>query len=73
MKVLGSCFCADSLPGQEPAKKYRLDHQDESLVLSSVGYYELYHGAVKEGRDPVPADIDLPWKGDGWTTIERTH
>ena len=61
MKVLDSSFCADFLRGREPAKEYRLDHQDESLVLSSVGFYELYHGAVKEGRDPALVDEDLPW------------
>jgi predicted nucleic acid-binding protein len=61
MKILDSSFCADFLRGREPAKEYRLDHQEESLVLSSVGYYELYHGAVKEGRDPALVDDDLPW------------
>jgi predicted nucleic acid-binding protein len=61
MKVLDSSFCADFLRGRESAKEYRLDHLDESLVLTSVGYYELYHGAVKEGRDPVLVDDDLPW------------
>ena len=61
MKVLDSSFCADFLRGREPAKEYRLDHQDESLVLPSVGFYELYHGAVKEGRDPALVDEDLPW------------
>lgn len=61
MKVLDSSFCADFLRGRESAKAYRLDHLDESLVLTSVGYYELYHGAVKEGRDPVLVDDDLPW------------
>lgn len=61
MKVLDSSFCADFLRGRESAKEYRLDHQDESLVLSTVGYYELYNGAVKEGRDPVLVDDDLPW------------
>ncbi|MFP8954562.1 PIN domain-containing protein (plasmid) [Natrialbaceae archaeon A-arb3/5] len=61
MKVLDSSFCADFLRGRESAKEYRLDNQDESLILTSVGYYELYHGAVKEGRDPVLVDDDLPW------------
>jgi predicted nucleic acid-binding protein len=61
MKVLDSSFCADFLRGRESAKEYRLDNQDESLILTSVGYYELYHGAVKEGRDPVLVEDDLPW------------
>jgi len=61
MKVLDSSFCADFLRGREAAKKYRLDHREESLVLTSVGRYELYHGAIKEGRDPVLVDDDLPW------------
>lgn len=61
MKVLDSSFCADFLRGRESAKEYRLDHVDESLVLPTIGYYELYHGAVKEGRDPVLVDDDLPW------------
>lgn len=61
MKVLDSSFCADFLRGRESAKEYRLDHLNESLVGSSVGFYELYHGAVKEGRDPVLVDDDLPW------------
>jgi len=61
MKILDSSFCADFLRGREPAKEYRLAHQDESLVLAPVGYYELYHGAVKEGRDPALVDDDLPW------------
>ena len=61
MKVLDSSFCADFLRGRESAKEYRLDNQDESFILTSVGYYELYHGAVKEGRDPVLVDDDLPW------------
>ncbi|MCU4743846.1 PIN domain-containing protein [Halobacteria archaeon AArc-m2/3/4] len=61
MKILDSSFCADFLRGRESARDYRLDHQDESLVLTSVGYYELYHGAVKEGRNPVLVDDDLPW------------
>lgn len=61
MKVLDSSFCADFLRGHESAKAYRLDNQDESLVLTSIGYYELYHGAVKIDRDPVLIDDDLPW------------
>ena len=61
MKVLDSSFCADFLRGREPAKQYRLENQDQSLVLTSVGYYELYHGAIKEGRDPVLVADDLPW------------
>jgi predicted nucleic acid-binding protein len=61
MKVLDSSFCADFLRGRESAKEYRLDNQDESLILTSVGDYELYHGAVKEGRDPVLVEDDLPW------------
>lgn len=61
MKVLDSSFCADFLRGREAAKAYRLDHRDESLVLTAIGRYELYHGAIKEGRDPVLVDDDLPW------------
>ena len=61
MKVLDSSFCADFLRGRESAKEYRLDNQDESLILTSVGYYELYHGAVKEGRDPILVEDNLPW------------
>lgn len=61
MKVLDSSYCADFLRGRSAAKEYRLAHSDESFVLTSVGYYELYHGAVKEGRDPVLVDDDLPW------------
>jgi predicted nucleic acid-binding protein len=61
MKVLDSSFCADFLRGRESAKEYRLDNQDESLILTSFGYYEMYHGAVKEGRDPVLVEDDLPW------------
>ena len=71
MKVLDSSFCADFLRGREPAKEYRLDHQDESLVLSSVGFYELYHGAVKEGRDPALVDENLPWVEQ--LDYNRTH
>lgn len=61
MKVLDSSYCADFLRGYEHAKDYRLDHRDESLVLPAVGFYELYHGAVREGRDPRDVDRDLPW------------
>lgn len=61
MRVLDSSFCGDFLRGREPAKEYRLAHRDESLVLTSIGYYELYHSAVKEGRDPVQVDDHLPW------------
>ena len=61
MKVLDSSFCADFLRGRESAKQYRLDHRRESLVLPAVGFYELYHGAVKEGRDPVLIEDHLPW------------
>jgi len=61
MRVLDSSFCADFLRGREPARAYRLGHQEERLVLPTIGFYELYHGAVKEGRDPVLVDDDLPW------------
>jgi tRNA(fMet)-specific endonuclease VapC len=61
MKILDSSFCADFLRGRESAKAYRLDHSEESMVLTSVGFYELYHGALKEGRDPALVDDDLPW------------
>jgi len=61
MKILDSSFCADFLRGRESAKAYRLDNQNESLILTSIGYYELYHGAVKEDRDPVLVDDNLPW------------
>lgn len=61
MRILDSSFCADFLRGRTSAKEYRLDRRDESPVLTSVGAYELYHGAVKEGRDPRPVDDDLPW------------
>lgn len=61
MKVLDSSYCADFLRGREQAKQYRLDHQDESLVLPAIGFYELYNGAVKVGRDPSEVDQDLPW------------
>lgn len=61
MKVLDSNYCADFLRGRDAAKEYRLAHPDESFILTAVGYYELYHGAVKEGRDPVLIDDDLPW------------
>lgn len=71
MKILDSSFCADFLRGRESARAYRLDHPDESLVLTSVGYYELYHGAVREGRDPVTLDDDLPWVEH--IQYDRTH
>jgi predicted nucleic acid-binding protein len=61
MKVLDSSYCADFLRGHEYAKQYRLDHQDENLVLPAIGFYELYHGAVKVGRDPMQVEQDLPW------------
>ena len=61
MKLLDSSFCADFLRGRESAKEYRMANQAESLVLTPIGQYELYHGAVKEGRDPVLVDDDLPW------------
>lgn len=61
MKILDSSYCADFLRGRESAKAYRLDHADWSLVLTSIGFYELYHGAIREGRDPVRIDDDLPW------------
>lgn len=61
MKVLDSSYCADFLRGREHAKQYRLDHRDENLVVPTVGFYELYHGAVKVGRDPSHVDRDLPW------------
>lgn len=61
MKVLDSSYCADFLRGREYAKQYRLEHQDESLVLPAIGFYELYHGAVKVGRDPMQVEQDLPW------------
>ncbi|ELY61879.1 type II toxin-antitoxin system VapC family toxin [Natronolimnohabitans innermongolicus] len=61
MKVLDSSFCADFLRGRDHAKQYRLAHRNESFALSEIGFYELYHGAVKVGRDPVAVDRDLPW------------
>lgn len=61
MKILDSSYCADFLRGYEHAKQYRLDHQDESLVLPAIGFYELYHGAVKQGRNPHEIDQNLPW------------
>jgi len=61
MKLLDSSFCADFLRGRESAKEYRMANQAESFVLTPIGQYELYHGAVKEGRDPVLVDDDLPW------------
>lgn len=61
MKVLDSSYCADFLRGYEHAREYRLDHRDEDLVLPAVGFYELYYGAAKVGRDPRDVDRDLPW------------
>lgn len=61
MRVLDTSYCADFLRGYEHAKSYRLDHPEESLLLPSIGFYELYHGAVKVGRDPGDVDRDLPW------------
>lgn len=61
MKILDSSYCADFLRGREYAKQYRLDNQDENLVLPTIGFYELYHGAVKVGRDPSHVDRDLTW------------
>lgn len=61
MKVLDSSYCADFLRGREYAKQYRLEHRDENLVLPAIGFYELYHGAVKVGRDPKQVEQDLPW------------
>lgn len=61
MRVLDSSFCADFLRGYKPAKRYRLDHQTESLLLPTIGFYELYHGAVRVGRNPDDVDRDLPW------------
>lgn len=71
MKVLDSSFLADFLRGRDPARQYRLDHREESLVLPSVGVYELYHGAVKEGRDPALVDEHLPWVER--LEYDRTH
>lgn len=71
MKVLDSSFCADFLRGRESAKEFRLAHRDESLVLPSVGFYELCHGAVKEGRDPKTVDELLPWVE--YLDYERSH
>lgn len=63
MRVLDTSYCADFLRGHEHARQYRLEHREESLVLPTVGFYELYHGAVKVGRDPGDVDRDLPWVG----------
>ncbi|MFB6150821.1 MAG: PIN domain-containing protein [Haloarculaceae archaeon] len=71
MKVLDSSFCADFLRGRESAKEYRIDRRDERFALPSVGYYELYHGAVKVGRDPILVDDDLPWVDH--LEYDRTH
>jgi len=61
MKVLDSSYCADFLRGHEYAKQYRLEHRTENLVLPAIGFYELYHGAVKVGREPTKVEQDLPW------------
>ena len=61
MKVLDSSFCADFLRGRESARAYRLDNREESLLLTSIGAYELFHGAVREGRDPDRIADHLPW------------
>ena len=61
MRVLDSSFCADFLRGREHAKRYRLDHRETNLLLPTIGLYELYHGAVKTGRDPRDIDRALPW------------
>lgn len=61
MKVLDSSYCADFLRGRDHARQYRLDHQDENLVIPAIGFYELYRGAVKIGRDPRSVDENLPW------------
>mgnify|MGYP000100227617 CR=1 FL=1 len=71
MKLLDSSFCADFLRGRASAKAYRLDNRDESLVLSAISDYELYHGAVKEGRDPARIDDHLPWVER--MEYDRTH
>lgn len=71
MKILDSSFCADFLRGRESAKQYRLANQHETLVLTSIGYYELYHGAVKEGREPALVDDNLPWTDR--MDYNRTH
>jgi len=61
MKILDSSYCADFLRGRDHARRYRLDNESVDLVLPSIGFYELYHGAVKIGRDPREVDQDLPW------------
>lgn len=61
MKILDSSFCADFLRGYDHTKQYRLDHPNEAFVLPAIGFYELYHGAVKSNRDPAQVDEDLPW------------
>lgn len=45
---------------------------DDSLVFPTIGYYELYHGTVKEGRDPVLVHDDLPGSNES-TTSGNTH
>ncbi|MFW6384783.1 MAG: PIN domain-containing protein [Halodesulfurarchaeum sp.] len=71
MKVVDSSFIADFLRGRPSAKSYRLNHRNERFVLTSVGAYELYHGAVREGRDPAHLDDDLPWIEH--LEYDRTH
>lgn len=61
MRILDTSYCADFLRGYDHAKQYRLDRPEESLVLPSVGFYELYRGAVTVGRDPGDVARDLPW------------
>lgn len=61
MKVLDSSYCADFLRGRDHARQYRLDNRNENLVLPSIGFYELYRGAVKVGRDPRSVDEHLEW------------
>jgi len=39
---------------------YRLANQTGSRALSAIGHDELYHGAVKQGRDHVLIDATLP-------------
>ena len=53
-------FCTDFLRGRESATVYRLANQTGSRALSAIGYDELYHGALKQGRDPVLIDATLP-------------
>ena len=71
MKIVDSSLIADFLRGRESAKAYRLDHRNERFVLTSIGAYELFHGAVREGRDPRLLDDDLPWVEH--LEYDRTH